>query len=449
MPPMRIEVLADEAAVAARAADLLCEAVRAKPDALLGLPTGNTPIRAYDELARRVAAGIVDFSRASIYAIDEFAGATRTTPGTNSAFYREHVRLGQRVLHCPNPSAQDPEEHIRAFADAIRRAGGIDVCVLGIGTNGHIAFNEPGAAVDSRSRVVELTPASRQAHAATFGSLDAVPMRGMTLGVAELLASRRIIVLATGVRKAAIVRRAIEDPPTADVPASWLQSHADVLWLLDAAAAAQLRRRTIAGLYVIIDPDACRGRAPIDLARAALEGSATVLQWRDKRRAVDAQLDDARAFVALCRAYGAISIINDYPELALASGADGVHLGQDDAAIEAVRPRVGEAMIIGVSTNNADEARRAEAAGANYVAIGAIFPTASKEVTRAASLDRIREVKSAVHVPVVAIGGINAANIAGVIDAGADAAAVISAVCAADDPRAAAAALAEMFTPHP
>ncbi len=204
-------------------------------------------------------------------------------------------------------------------------------------------------------------------------------------------------------------------------------------------------RRTISGLYVIIDPDASRGRSPAEIARAALEGGAAIIQWRDKRRDPNAQLADARTIVALCREHGAISIINDHPDLARASGADGVHLGQDDPAIETARRIVGDAMIIGVSTNNADEARRAEAAGANYVAIGAIFPTSSKEVTRAASLERLREVTAAVHVPVVAIGGITASNIASVVAAGAGAAAVISAVCAADDPRAAAAELAAAF----
>ena len=203
-------------------------------------------------------------------------------------------------------------------------------------------------------------------------------------------------------------------------------------------------RRTIAGLYVIIDPAACRGRPPNDIARAALEGGATIIQWRDKRRDPGDQIVDARAIVALCREYGAISIINDYPDLALACDADGVHLGQDDGSIRTVRPIVGDTMIIGVSTNNADEARQAEAEGADYVAIGAIFATASKDVTRTASIERLREVKQAVRVPVVAIGGINASNIASVIAAGADAAAVISAVCAADDPRAAAAELADV-----
>ncbi len=442
---MRIEIVADEQALAMRAADIICDAVRQRPDARLGLPTGNTPIATYQDLARRMASGTADFSRADIYAIDEFAGTTRTTPGTNSDFYREHINLGQRALHCPNPSAQDPEAHIRAFADAIRRAGGLDLCVLGVGVNGHVAFNEPGSARDSRARVVELTAASRESHAATFGSLAAVPTQGITLGVAELLEAKRIVVLASGTAKAAIVREAIEGPPSADVPASWLQMHADVHWVLDAPAAARLRRRTISGLYVIIDPDACRGRSPIDVARAAIEGGASVIQWRDKRRSEHEQIDDARAIFELCRQRGAISFANDYPGLAVVAGADGVHLGQGDAAIADVRPLVGNKMIIGVSTNNAEEARLAEVAGADYVAIGAIFATSSKDVTRAASLDRLREVKAAVGVPVVAIGGINASNIASVVAAGADSAAVISAVCGADDPREAAAELAAAF----
>lgn len=201
----------------------------------------------------------------------------------------------------------------------------------------------------------------------------------------------------------------------------------------------------VRGLYVIIDPEARSGRDAIDIARFALEGGATVVQWRDKRRDKGDQLADARAIAALCRDAGAAFIVNDHADLALACGADGVHLGQRDLPVEAVRPIIGGAMMIGVSSNNAAEARAAEAAGADYVAIGAIFSTRSKDNTRAADLGRIREVKAAVHVPVVAIGGINASNIRSVIEAGADAAAVISAVCAADDPRRAASELASAF----
>lgn len=207
--------------------------------------------------------------------------------------------------------------------------------------------------------------------------------------------------------------------------------------------------RTTSGLYVIIDPDACAGRSALDVARLALEGGTRAIQWRDKRRDKGEQLADVRAIARICREYDVPFIVNDHADLARAVGGDGLHLGQTDLPIAAARPIVGAGTIVGVSTNNADEARLAEAAGADYVAIGAIFPTGSKSITRAASLSRITEVRAAVRVPVVAIGGITTTNAASVIAAGADAIAVISAVCAAPDPRAAAAELAAAFPVAP
>lgn len=238
---MLVRTLPDGHAVALAAADAIAIVVRDKPDAALALPTGNTPVATYAELQRRVDASALDLSRTTVWAVDEFAGVTRSTPGTNSTFYRTHLRVPLHALHIPNPSAQDPEEHIAAFADAIRRSGGLDLCVLGVGTNGHIAFNEPPSAVGAPARVVTLAPSSREAHAEAFGGLEHVPTRAMTLGVDDLLAARRILALATGAHKAAIVRRAIEDPATADVPVSWLQRHPDCTWLLSAQAASELR----------------------------------------------------------------------------------------------------------------------------------------------------------------------------------------------------------------
>jgi len=203
----------------------------------------------------------------------------------------------------------------------------------------------------------------------------------------------------------------------------------------------------IKGLYVIIDPDACRGRSAVDIARQALAGGASVIQWRDKRREKGDQLPDARAIRKLCADHDALFIVNDHVDLALAVGADGVHLGQHDLPVELVRAFVPAWFITGVSTNNAEEARSAVERGASYAAIGSVFPTPSKEPerTRAASVERVGEVKAAVTVPVVAIGGINESNIDEVIAAGADAVAVISAVCGADDPKAAAAALCHKY----
>lgn len=240
---MHIEIVADAPAVAARAADIICAAVRANPRAVLGLPTGGTPIATYAEIARRVAAGEADLSHATAFAIDEFAGGTVATPGTNAEFLRRFVRFPLRALHCPDPAAADPEARIRAFAAQLRAAGGCDLCVLGIGETGHVAFNEPGSARDSRARVVTLTETSRQAHAANFGAIDRVPARGMTLGMADLAESRALLVLAHGTHKAAIVRAAIDGPATPEVPASLLRDHPDLTWLLDRAAAAALARR--------------------------------------------------------------------------------------------------------------------------------------------------------------------------------------------------------------
>ncbi|MCH7718776.1 MAG: thiamine phosphate synthase [Chloroflexi bacterium] len=201
----------------------------------------------------------------------------------------------------------------------------------------------------------------------------------------------------------------------------------------------------IHGLYVIIDPDACAGRDPVDVARLALEGGASMVQWRDKRRDKGEQLPQAQAIRELCAQHGALFIVNDHVDLALVVNAGGVHLGQRDLPLAAARSLVPAEFIVGVSTNNAEEARRAQAGGASYVAVGSIFATGSKEVTRQADPERLREVKAAIDRPVVAIGGIDASNVDLVLAAGADAVAVISAVCAANDVRAAARELAGRF----
>lgn len=477
---MQIEVVRDEAALAIAAADAICDFVRDKPDAVLGLPTGKTPIGAYAEIERRVWAGQADFRRTNAFALDEFAGVPWQTPGTNSMFFRQRLRFPM-PMHLPAPDAPDLDAEIVDFASKARAAGGFDLCVLGIGTSGHIAFNEPGSPKDSCARIVDLTEETRAAHAEDFGAIDKVPHQGMTLGVADILESREILVLASGASKAEAVLRAIEGEVMARVPASWLQLHPSVRVMVDERAARDLSgqserpqrprwldtllshvpfgqrmpvetldrrekrsRNSLRGLYVIIDPDACRGRSPLEVARLALEGGSSIVQWRDKQRSMSEQIDDVDALAWLCRRYGVPFIVNDDLDLA-AIFADGVHVGQDDTPVREVR-RIAPPLIIGASTNNVEEAQRAESDGADYVAVGSIFPTSSKDVTRAASIERLREVKAAVHVPVVAIGGINASNIGSVIAAGADAVAVISSVCAADDPRAAAAELMASFT---
>lgn len=204
---------------------------------------------------------------------------------------------------------------------------------------------------------------------------------------------------------------------------------------------------TIRGLYLIIDPEQTRGRDPVTVAEQALRGGVSVIQYRDKLRDKGDQLPVAEALLRLCRTAGVPLLINDHLDLALAIGADGVHVGQHDLPLPVARRLLPAGAIVGCSTNNAGEAAGAEAAGATYVAVGRIFPTGSKQNTRPASLDTIREVRAAVRVPVVAIGGITTENVDSVIEAGADAAAVIGAVCGAPDVEAAARDISSRFPP--
>jgi len=184
----------------------------------------------------------------------------------------------------------------------------------------------------------------------------------------------------------------------------------------------------IKGLYVILDPRFCTNVKEVEAARAVIAGGAQVIQWRDKTRDKGEQLPIIREIIDMCKKSGVVSIINDHLDLALITGSDGIHLGQKDLPLTETRALFPEGRIIGMSTATIEEAKKAEANGADYVAVGAIYPTTSKAVTRPAGLDTLQGVVKAVSIPVVAIGGINAQNIIPVVESGANAICVISAV---------------------
>ncbi|MEK7248622.1 MAG: thiamine phosphate synthase [Chloroflexota bacterium] len=204
-------------------------------------------------------------------------------------------------------------------------------------------------------------------------------------------------------------------------------------------------RAKLRGLYVILDSQAAGERDLTHIAAEAIAGGARMIQWRDKHRRKGLQLPTLATVGRICRENGIPLIINDDVDVALVVGADGVHVGQKDLPVSAVRRIVPADWIVGASTNNVEEARQAVADGATYVSVGNLFGTTSKDDTRPATLEMLRAVKAAAPVPVCAIGGINETNIRSVIDAGADMASVISAVAAADDPREAVKRLAEAF----
>lgn len=209
--------------------------------------------------------------------------------------------------------------------------------------------------------------------------------------------------------------------------------------------ARQELRQRISGVYLIIDPELLAGRDEAEVARQAIAGGAKVIQLRDKLRPRLQVLEAARRIKEACDGGGTLFIVNDYLDVAVAADADGLHLGQTDLPLPQARRLLPQSKLLGGSTATLEEALRAQEHGVDYVAVGSIYPTSSKNVTRPVSLDLLRRVKQSVSVPVVAIGGITADNVAPVIEAGADAVAVITAVLSAPDVAQATARLAAQF----
>ncbi len=205
------------------------------------------------------------------------------------------------------------------------------------------------------------------------------------------------------------------------------------------------KRERIAGLYVIIDAEALGGREEIELARQAIEGGAKAIQLRDKHRDKGTILATATKLRELCSRLEALFIVNDYLDIALASDADGLHLGQRDLPISAARPLLPLDKILGCSTSSVEKAVEAQADGADYIAVGAIYPTPSKADSRVVGLNALRQIREAISIPIVAIGGIDEENAPDVIAAGADSIAVIGAVLGAEDVKKAASKLAARF----
>ena len=200
-------------------------------------------------------------------------------------------------------------------------------------------------------------------------------------------------------------------------------------------------------LYAILDRSVAGGRELPDLLDAVLSGGARLVQLREKTMPLAELLPLAQRLARRCREVGALFIVNDRADLALAAGADGLHVGQDDLPARRARQILRPWMILGVSTHDAEQARRAVADGADYVAVGSIYPTTTKAGFQLVGPELIRRVRAEVQVPLVGIGGITVDNAGAVLAAGADAVAVISALCAAPDPKAATQVFLERLGP--
>jgi glucosamine-6-phosphate deaminase len=244
---MRVIVERDPHHVAVRAADIVADLVQRSPKCVLGLATGSTPLGLYQELARRHREQGLDFSLVETFNLDEYVGLEPTHPQSYRHFMDmnlfRHLNLDLRNTHVPDGLADDIERSCRIYEQLIRDAGGIDLQILGIGSDGHIAFNEPGSSLGSRTRVKTLTGETVRDNARFFGSEEAVPRLAITRGVGTILESRRCLLLACGKAKAEAIAATVEGPVTAQVTASALQLHREVITVIDEEAASLLRRR--------------------------------------------------------------------------------------------------------------------------------------------------------------------------------------------------------------
>ena len=220
--------------------------VRDKPQCVLGLATGSTPLMMYRELVRMHREQGLDFSSVTTFNLDEYVGLPPEHPASYHAFMWGHffsqVNVRPERVHVPDGLASHVPAFCRTYEEMIRAAGGIDLQVLGIGSDGHIGLNEPSSSLASRTRIKTLTAETRHDNAEAFGSADKVPFHVITMGVGTIMDARQVIILAFGDKKAAALAGAVEGPITAMNPASILQMHPVATSIIDEAAATKLKR---------------------------------------------------------------------------------------------------------------------------------------------------------------------------------------------------------------
>ena len=244
---MEVIIQPNDESAAGLAARIIARELRANPHLVLGLATGKTMERVYRYLVRLHQTEKLDFSLCRTFNLDEYVGLFPSDPNSYRYYMNHHlfrnVNVDPRNTHLPNGLAENLDEECRRYEATIRRVGGIDVQLLGIGKAGHIGFNEPLSALQSRTRVKALTPTTLKQNAPNFGGEDKMPRRAMTMGVGTILESRRCLLLATGESKAKVIAKAVEGPITSMVSATALQLHPRCTVIVDEEAAANLAEK--------------------------------------------------------------------------------------------------------------------------------------------------------------------------------------------------------------
>jgi glucosamine-6-phosphate deaminase len=245
--PMEVVICPDYDAMSVGAAHVVARVVRQKPNAVLGLATGSTPVGLYKELIRLHREEELDFSHVTTFNLDEYVGLPPSHEQSYFTFMQEnlfqHINVPPESIHVPSGTAEDYPAYCAWYEQRIRDCGGIDVQVLGIGSDGHIAFNEPGSSLASRTRIKTLAEPTIEDNARFFDSKEDVPIYAITMGVGTILESRKAILLANGAKKADAVSAAVEGPVSSSCTASALQMHPDAAMFLDGDAAGKLKMR--------------------------------------------------------------------------------------------------------------------------------------------------------------------------------------------------------------
>ncbi len=245
---MRVLIAKDYEKISREAAQIVYELVRRKPNCVLGLATGSTPLGLYRELVKMHKEEGLDFSNVKTFNLDEYYGLSPEHPQSYRYFMNENLFKGLNIkmenTMVPDGSVKigELEQYCRRYEELIKQAGGIDLQVLGIGGDGHIAFNEPGSSLGSRTRLVALDENTIEDNSRFFDSSADVPRFALSMGVATILEAKEIIFLATGAKKADVVAKALEGPVTSMITASALQLHPKVTAILDEDASDSLSR---------------------------------------------------------------------------------------------------------------------------------------------------------------------------------------------------------------
>lgn len=222
------------------AANLIASQVTVKPDCVLGLATGSTPIGTYEELVKRVKSGELDFSEVTSINLDEYKGLSPENDQSYRYFMNEHlfnhINIKKENTYVPNGLEPDAAKACADYDAIIKKFGPIDLQLLGLGPNGHIGFNEPADHFVPSTNCVNLAQATIDANARFFSSIDEVPKQAYTMGIGTIMQARKVLIIANGAKKAEIVKKAFYGPVTPQVPASILQLHGDVTVVVDAEA---------------------------------------------------------------------------------------------------------------------------------------------------------------------------------------------------------------------